>query len=218
MLGFVVPQFQNLFDDLGSALPLPTQAVVALGRLFTEHWASLLIGLVLLVLSLWRWFISQAGVRQKHELILRLPLLGSIAYKYQLSLFFRTMGTLLQSGVPLLQALGIATDTVGNTRIRGALIHLPVQLKSGKRFSQSLAELKIFDPLALNLVQVGEETGRLGSMMLEVCGYFTRDVESGIKRGITLLEPLLILLLGGLVAAIIVSILLGILAVNDLAL
>lgn len=217
MLGFVVPQFQNLFDDLGSALPLPTQVVVAAGHLVTGYWHLLAAGLAALVFGLRLWLKTPGGQRQQHEWLLRLPLLGSIAYQYQLSLFFRTMGTLLHNGVPLLQTVSIASETVGNSRIRSALLPLPGQLKSGKRLSQSLGELQMFDPLALNLVKVGEETGRLAPMLLELCGHYNRNVETGIKRSITLLEPVMILILGGMVAAIIVSILLGILAVNDLA-
>lgn len=218
MLGFVVPQFQNLFDDLGSALPLSTQLVVALGQVFKLYWPYLLIMVLFTSLTIGAWFRTEQGVRQKHRVLLRLPLIGNIAFQYQLSLFARSMGTLLGNGVPLLRAVQIATDTVGNTTIRDVLAKMPAQIKSGVRMSACIQGLHLFDPLSVNLVKVGEETGRLGAMFLEMANLLSRDVEQAIKRSLTLLEPLLILVLGGLIAAIIVSILLGILAVNDLAL
>jgi general secretion pathway protein F len=218
MLGFVVPQFENLFNDLGDALPLPTKIVVGIGHLFSRHWPIMIIVTALVVMIVIGWGKSASGREQRHRLLLRLPVIGPIAYKYQLSLFARTLGNLIGNGVPLLQAVQIATDTVSNTHIRAALMPLSERLKSGARISQTFRDLQVFDPLAVNLIKVGEETGRLGPMLLELARLFSRDVENGIKRSLTLLEPVLILVLGGLIAAIIVSILLGILSVNDLAL
>jgi general secretion pathway protein F len=127
------------------------------------------------------------------------------------------LGTLLGNGVPLLSALRIATQTVGNVNLRQALDGVVPKVKGGAKMVEALKASGIFEPLAINLIKVGEETGRLGPMLLELARIFNRDVENGIKRGLTLLEPLLILVLGMVIASIIVSIMLGILSVNDLA-
>jgi general secretion pathway protein F len=119
--------------------------------------------------------------------------------------------------VPLLTALRIATETVGNRILRDPLTQVVPKVKEGARVADAMRATGIFEPLALNLMRVGEETGRIGPMMLELAQILNRDVEVGIKRALTMLEPLLILVLGVLIAAIIVSILLGILSVNDLA-
>lgn len=217
MLGFVVPQFEDLFKDMGDALPLPTQWVMALGHLFSDRgWLIVMVAVAggALVRQWWR---SASGRRWVDETLLRLPVLGRVASKYQLTLFARSFGTLLGNGVPLLTALEIATATVGNGVLHGALAQLPPKLKSGGKLADAFAATGVFEPLAINLVRVGEETGRLGQMLQELAHIYNRDVENGIKRGLTLLEPLLILVLGGVIAAIIVSILLGILSVNDLA-
>ena len=117
----------------------------------------------------------------------------------------------------MLTALHIATETVGNVALRGALAKLAPIVKEGGKMVQAIGAAGIFEPLAVNLIRVGEETGRVGPMMLELSNILNRDVENGIKRLLTLVEPVLILVLGVLIAAIIVSILLGILAINDLA-
>ena len=217
MLGFVVPQFETLFKGMGEALPTPTRIVMSVGRLFTDY--GLIIGLLML-LAFWllrMGWRSPAGNQWWQARALQLPLLGKLLLKYDLTLFARSLGTLLGNGVPLLQALQIATQTVGNVTLRKALEGVGPKVKGGGRLVDALAASGIFEPLAISLVRVGEETGRMGPMLLELARLFNRDVETGIKRGLTLLEPLLIVVLGLLIAAIIVSILLGILSVNDLA-
>ena len=134
-----------------------------------------------------------------------------------MTLFARSLGTLLGNGVPLIAALNIATETVSNISLRKALEGVAPKVKGGGKMVDALQASGIFEPLAVNLVRVGEETGRMGPMLLELARIFNGEVETGIKRGLTLLEPVLILVLGMLIAAIIVSIMLGILSVNDLA-
>ncbi len=217
MLGFVVPQFETLFKGMGDALPTPTRIVMAVGRVFTDY--GLVIGLVLL-LVFWlarMWLRSSNGSQWWQGRALKLPLIGKLLLKYDLTLFARSLGTLLGNGVPLLQSLQIATQTVGNITLRQALEGVGPKVKGGGKMVDALQGSGIFEPLAISLVRVGEETGRMGPMLLELARLFNRDVETGIKRGLTLLEPLLIVVLGLLIAAIIVSILLGILSVNDLA-
>ena len=217
MLGFVVPQFETLFKGMGDALPMPTRMVMVLGRAFTSYWPYLL-GVSVLLYWAARVAWRKPATRQRWQAVaLRLPLLGGLLLKYELTLFSRSFGTLLGNGVPLLSSLQIATQTVGNANLRFALEGVAPKVKGGAKLVDALQASGIFEPLALSLIRVGEETGRMGAMLLELARIFNRDVEAGIKRGLTLLEPLLIVVLGLLIAAIIVSILLGILSVNDLA-
>lgn len=217
MLGFVVPQFQKLFMDMGDALPMPTRWVMLVGQAFQEHGLLLGIAGVLLAWGLTRWVGSPSGQAWWQPRALRLPILGPLVLKYQLTLYTRSLGTLLGNGVPMLSALHIATETVGNTVLRQALARMTPQVKEGGRIADAMVASQIFAPLAINLVRVGEETGRIGQMMLELASILNTEVETGIKRALTLVEPILILVLGVLIAAIIISILLGILSVNDLA-
>ena len=217
MLGFVVPQFETLFNDMGDALPAPTRLVMVVGKAFTDYapvMALVLLGVFLLVQ---RWLKSSTGRRWWQSSVLRVPLLGARVLKYNMTLFSRSLGTLLGNGVPLISALHIATQTVGNDILRNALQGIPGKVKGGGKMVDALKSSGVFEPLAINLIKVGEETGRMGPMLLELARIFNADVETGIKRGLTLLEPLLIIVLGLMIASIIVSILLGILSVNDLA-
>ena len=217
MLGFVVPQFEQLFTDMGDALPLPTQWVMALGHAFRSYGLYIL---ALCALGFWllrRWLSSPQGRKKWQNWLLRLPLVGAVLHKYQITLYSRSLGTLLDNGVGLMVALRIASDTVDNDVIRTPLEQMAPLVKQGQRLAHAAAQSGQFEPLALNLVRVGEETGRLGDMMLQLSDILNREVETSIKRLLTMLEPALILVLGILIAAIIVAILMGILSVNDLA-
>ena len=216
MLGFVVPQFEKLFKGMGDALPMPTRVVMLLGQGFRHYGLALGLGAAALGWLAWRWLRTPAGRPWWQARLIALPVLGPIVRKYQLTLFARSLGTLLDNGVPLLAALHISVETVTHQALRQALAKMAPLVKEGSRIVPAMRATGVFEPLAINLVRVGEETGRVGAMMNELAAILDRDVETGIKRGLTLLEPALILVLGLLIAAIIVSILLGIISVNDL--
>jgi len=217
MLSFVVPQFEKLFADMGDALPLPTRFIMALGHGFKSYGLILAIAVVALGWLLLRWVRTPAGKSWWQNRALGLPILGKLLYKYELTLFARSLGTLLGNGVPLLTGLNIATETVGNLSLRAALAKMAPMVKEGARMVRAVEATGVFEPLAINLVRVGEETGRIGPMMIELAAVLDREVETGIKRALTLLEPLLIIVMGVLIAGIIVCLMLGVLSVNNLA-
>jgi general secretion pathway protein F len=217
MIGFVVPQFEKLFVDLGDAIPFATKAVLVLSRVFREWGLLIAILVALVVVGALRWSRTPTGHASLQTRLLKLPLVGSLLLDFQLTVFARTLGTLVGGGVSLLAAIEIAISTVSSPPVRRALLGMAPAIKGGGRLAQALSDTKQFEPLAVNLVRVGEETGRLGPMLLELAKLLDRRVETGVRRLLTLLEPALILLLGGLIATIIVSILLGILSINDLA-
>lgn len=217
MLAFVVPQFEALFDDMGEALPLPTRVIVGAGHLVADWgWLFVLVA-ALLVLAFRRWLRTPGGRSWRDARLLRLPVLGAVVRKFEVTRFARSMGTLLGNGVPIVSAIKIASDTMDNTRLREAMAGVAPAIKQGGRMADALEGSGLFTPLALNMVRLGEETGRLDEMLLELARVHDGEVQSGIKRALTMLEPMLILTLGGIIAAIIVSILLGILSVNELA-
>jgi general secretion pathway protein F len=203
MLGFVVPQFEQLFNDMGDALPLPTQFVMALGHGFRSYgWAVFLVAGAL-GWAFSRWAKSPKGRQTWQSWLLGLPGLGGVVRKYQLTLFSRSLGTLLGNGVTLLTALRIASDTVSNVAIRERLEKMGPMVKEGHRMAHAAQKTGEFEPLALNLVRVGEETGRLGDMMLELSNMQKQLSSRARKRGFTLIELLVVLailtLLAGLV-------------------
>jgi len=217
MLGFVVPQFETLFNDMGDALPAMTKGVIAAAE-FIKAWGLLLAILaVLLGVLFQRWASSEAGKTALDKRLLALPIAGNIAFEYEMAKFARTVGTLLGNGVSLLKAIQIAIDTVGNLPLKEGLDVLPPAVKAGKRMSVALDETGMFTPMIIQMTRVGEESGSLDGMMLELAKVFEDHVASGIKRLLTLLEPVLILTMGAIIAVIIIAILMGILSVNDLA-
>jgi general secretion pathway protein F len=218
ILVFIVPQFETLFRDAKEALPLSTRIVLAAGHLLIGYGVYLLIAAVVLGYLLARWIRSAAGQRWWHAQLAQLPVLGRIRHDYDLARFSRTFGTLLANGVPILAALGIAGETVDDEHLRDSIKGVTPRVKSGGRLAEALQKTGSFEPLAVNLVRVGEETGSLDRMVLELAAILDRKVETGIKRGLTLLEPVMILVLGLIIGLVIVSILMGILTVNELAL
>ncbi|MCL4757087.1 MAG: type II secretion system F family protein [Rhodocyclaceae bacterium] len=218
LLGFVVPQFETLFDDLGDGLPLPTRIIVSAGHLVADWGWLLALLAVAAVLLARRWLASPGGRLRRDDWLLRTPVLGTIARKYEITRFARSMGTLLGNGVPIVTALRIASDTMGNQCLRSAIDSVAPAIKQGGRMADALERSGLFTLLALNMVRLGEETGRLDAMLLEVARVHDAEVQAGVKRALTLVEPALILTLGVVIAAIIVSILMGILSVNELAL
>ena len=215
MLGYVVPEFEALFEDMGEALPLLTQLIVNVGDLVSA-WGWLL---ALLSAGGFMWLRRWAQTAQGREWLdlksLTLPLVGSIMLKYEVARFARTMGTLLNNGVAMLRATDIAVGTVGNSLIRASLVELPQTIKRGGRLSQAL-DPRVFSPVALQMVRVGEESGSLDKMLIELAQVTETEVEDEVKRALTLLEPALILGMGGIIAIIIMGILMGILSVNTL--
>ena len=217
MLGFVVPQFEALFEDMGEALPMLTRWVLGGAEFIKAWWWLLLLVLVGAVFAFRNWAASEQGRTSLDQRLLKMPLAGGIVFEFEMSKFARTVGTLLGNGVSLLRAISIAIDTVDNKVLSESLQVLPPAVKAGQRMSVALEETGMFTPMVIQMIRVGEESGSLDKMMLELAKVFEDHVQSGVKRGLALLEPALILTMGFLIAIIIIAILMGILSVNNLA-
>ena len=216
MLGFVVPEFESLFEEMGDALPLLTSAIIGLGDLVSNWWWLILLVVLLGFSVLRNWLITEAGKQWLDTNLLRAPLAGPVLGKFEVSRFARTMGTLLSNGVAILKAAEIAQATVSNAVISSHLAELGPALKRGERLSRAMSS-SVFSPMAIQMVLVGEESGKLDAMLIELAQVYEADVESDVKRALTLLEPALILFMGGVIALIIMGILMGILSVNTMA-
>ena len=217
MLTFVVPQFTEMFESSGQALPIPTQIVVALADGLQAYWWLIL----LCVIGLTSYMKAQLAdpVRRKvwDARFLTMPLFGSIILNMETANLSRTLGTLLGNGVSILKALGIVRETAGNIVIADLLEQAEQRLKQGDRMSDALIDGEVFPKLAVQMIKMGEETGRLEEMLVRVATIYDKQLRTAIERMLALLEPALIITLGFMIAGIIVSILLAILSVNDLA-
>ncbi|MBT4522026.1 MAG: type II secretion system F family protein [Halieaceae bacterium] len=218
MLGFVVPQFETLFADMGDALPALTRGIIAAGD-FVESYGWLMLVLSAIAVYLGRnWAGTEAGRGRLDQWLLQLPVLGPVVFKYEIAKFARTIGTLMGNGVALVQSISIAVDTVDNTQVKKALGVLEPAVKRGQRMSVALQETNSFTPMVVQIVRVGEESGSLDRMMTELADVYDEEVQAGVKRSLALLEPVLILVMGGTIALIIIAVLMGIMSINDLAL
>lgn len=217
LLVWVVPQFSQMFEESGKALPLPTQVVIAAGDAVRNYWWAI----VLVVVGGFAWFGKQmrepASRLRWDKRLLNLPLVGDLIAKLEVARFSRTLGTLIGNGVTLLAALSIVKETLSNTVMSQALTEVAAQLKEGKGLGKPLLETGLFPKLAVHLVMVGEETGKLQEMLIRVADIYDREVQTAVKRLLALMEPVLILGLGLVIGGIIMSILVAILSVNDLA-
>ena len=216
LLGYVVPQFSELFEGAGQVLPLPTRITIASGE-FLQHYGWVLLLLTAAAAWLVRYQLSQPrGRYQWHARFLKLPLAGSIITILEVTRFARTLGTLLHNGVPLLKALSIVKDTVDNQVIADGLEHVANSLKEGQSLAAPLAEMAHFPAFAVHMISVGEESGRLEEILQQVAQVYERETRTTIKRALALLEPVLILVLGVVIAGVIISILMAILGINQL--
>ncbi len=217
MLTFVVPQFKEMFDSAGQQLPVSTQIVMGMAD-FLKHWWWLLLLIVTVAVG---WFKSQLADPVKRrvwdERFLNMPLFGEIMLHLEVANLSRTLGTLLGNGVAIIKAITIVRETVVNKVIAEALESAEFQLKQGSTLAEALSGSKYFPKLAIQMTRMGEETGRLEEMLLKVADIYDKQLRTSIQRMLALLEPALIITLGLMIAGIIVSILLAILSVNDLA-
>lgn len=217
LLGYVVPQFTELFEGSGQLLPLPTRITIAVGEGLRQY-GWLLPALVIAGTVIIRRQLQVPRKRYRwHARLLALPLAGTIAIRVEVARFARTLGTLLHNGVPLLGALGIVKDSVGNQVIADGIEQVAGSLKEGQSLAGPLAEIVHFPPFAVHMIRIGEESGRLEEMLQQVAEIYDRETQTVIKRALTLLEPILILVLGVIIAAVIISILVAILSINELA-
>ncbi|MBI1284040.1 MAG: type II secretion system F family protein [Thiobacillus sp.] len=217
LLIFVVPQFTQMFEESGKALPLPTQIVIAAGEFFQAWWWALIAGGLALFVMFRRQMADPDSRYRWDERFLALPLVGDLIAKIEMARFSRTLGTLLDNGVSLLGALSIVKETMSNSVMAERLDEVATKLREGKGLGAPLMEAEVFPRLGVHMVMVGEETGRLSEMLIQVADVFDREVQTAVKRTLSLLEPALILGLGLVIGAIIMSILVAILSVNELA-
>ncbi|PKM12835.1 MAG: general secretion pathway protein GspF [Gammaproteobacteria bacterium HGW-Gammaproteobacteria-3] len=217
MLTFVVPQFTEMFESAGQALPVSTQIVVGLAEWLRAYWWILaLTGIA--VSSFMSIQLNDPVTRKVWDgRFLAMPVVGTIILNMETANITRTLGTLLGNGVAILNALGIVRETVSNGVLAAAIEDAEEQLKQGRHMSDALFEKAMLPKMAMQMIRMGEETGRLEEMLLRIAGIYDKQLRVSIQRMLALLEPVLIISLGLMIAGIIVSILLAILSVNDLA-
>lgn len=217
LMTVVVPQFKPLFEDAGQALPLATQIVIAVAEWFQKYW-PIMIGSGLLGYLVLRLQVRHPKTRVNWDrFLLSIPLVGDLILKNEVARFGRTLGTLLQNGVTLLNAMVIVRDVHNNAALSQLTGEITERIRQGQGLTRPLTEAGLFPQLAVQLIRVGEESGKLDEILLHIAEIFDREVRSTMDRFLALLVPVLTIGLGILIAGIIASVLVAILSINKLA-
>ena len=216
LLVWVVPQFETTFAQAGKALPLPTLVVVAVGKFMRGWWWAVVGGVVLAILWYRRRGRNPAVRVARDRRKLTMPLMGDLLAKLETARFARTLSTLLGNGVTLLGGLSIVKETMTNVVLASALDGVIAKLREGKGFGRPLLETGLYPKLAVQMILVGEESGRVEEMLTRVADIYDREVQLAIKRFLSVLEPILILSLAVLIGGIVFSILLGVMGMSEL--
>ena len=216
LLGYVVPQFMPLFEDIGAELPMLTRIVLGVGNVINEGWWVMLIGLVLGVVLLRRALADPVRRDRIDAWLLGRGRVGDLIAKIETARLARTLGTLLHNGVPLLAALGIARNVLGNRALVQSVDAAAEDVKTGGGLAAALARSKRFPRLALQMVQVGEESGELDGMLLRVSDTFDTEVRNTLDRLLSALVPVLTIVMAGIIAMVVLAILIPILELSSI--
>jgi type IV pilus assembly protein PilC len=205
ILIFVIPVFEDMFSSFGSALPVPTQIVVNMSNFLKGniHWC--LLGLGALIFAFKKYRGSKGGRRTTDALALKLPIFGDLLRKTAVARFTRTLGTMIQSGVPILDALEIVAKTAGNVILEEVIFDVRSSIAEGQTIAEPLSETDIFPRMVVQMISVGEATGALDTMLGKIADFYDDEVDTAVDALTSMLEPLLMVFLGGSIGGLVVA-------------
>lgn len=205
MMTFVIPTFATMFKQLGAELPLPTQIVLTMSE-FTQRYVLLILaGLVGLVFALRAWYRTPGGSLAIDRFMLKVPVVGKLVQKVAVARFTRTLGTLVAAGVPILEGLRITARSAGNRVVEGAVMLAREAVTAGRPLSEPLRNAPVFPPMVVHMISVGESTGALDQMLSKVADFYDDEVDTAVGALMSLLEPVMIVVLGGIIGGLVVA-------------
>jgi len=206
LLWKVVPIFATLFAGLGVTLPLPTKIVIAASNFVGSYFGlAIVVGLVGGIFGLKVWYGTPQGRFILDTIVLKLPILGLLMRKIAVARFTRTLGTLISSGVPILEGLDITAKTSGNAVVERALLKVRKALEEGKSLTEPLKESEVFPGMVTQMIAVGEQTGAMDAMLQKIADFYEEEVDAAVKDLLTALEPIMIVFLGVVVGGVVIS-------------
>ena len=205
LLLFVIPTFEDMFASVGLALPLPTRIVIGLSNFLQDFWWAVGIGLFLAFQGIKRYYATSNGQLAIDRLLLKAPVLGDVLRKSAVSRFTRTLGTLISSGVSILDGLEITAKTAGNRVVSDAILASRASIAGGDTISAPLARSQVFPPMVISMIAVGEQTGGLDEMLSKIADFYDEEVDAAVSGLLSLLEPMMIVFLGVVVGGMVVA-------------
>jgi len=217
LLTVVIPTFKTIFSGFGAELPLPTQVLISLSDFLRSHIFLVLAAPFALVYLFKRYYRTPGGKEKMDRLSLRVPLFGPILTKVAIAKFSRTLGTLVKSGVPIMQAMDAVAQTAGNLVIEKAILQARESVREGERIAEPLKKSNIFPPMVIQMIAVGEETGNLDTMLAKIADFYDQEVDAAVKGLTSMIEPLVIVFMGLIIGAIVIAMFLPMFELGDLA-
>jgi type IV pilus assembly protein PilC len=205
LLVFVIPTFEQMFSDFGGTLPLPTRLVIIMSEWMQRFWWAVLLGLGLLIFGVKQWRRTEQGQRILDGLALRLPVVGILVRKVAVAKFTRTLSTLIASGVPILDGLEIVAKTAGNKVIEIAILQTRQAISEGKTIAEPLGQTKVFPPMVVQMIGVGESAGALDSMLSKIADFYDEEVDQAVNTLSSMIEPFIMVFLGVVIGFIVVA-------------
>ncbi|MFT3766904.1 MAG: type II secretion system F family protein [Minicystis sp.] len=207
LLSFVIPAFEGMFAEFGAkdALPTLTKYVIAVSKGFISYLPLIVVGAIGAVVGATSFYRAPRGKKLVHRVILKLPIIGPVLQKIAVARFTRTLGTLLASGVPILDALDIVAKTAGNVIIEEGLLYTRARISEGKNMAEPLQEINIFPGMVVQMVAVGEQTGALDTMLNKIADFYEEEVDVAVAALTSLLEPILMVIVGTMVGTVLIS-------------
>jgi type IV pilus assembly protein PilC len=205
ILIFVIPVFEQMFADFGGTLPIPTQIVVGMSRFVKGNAILIIIGLGLLGFAFKRFYATEKGRAFVDDTVLKLPVFGSLLRKVAVARFTRTMGTMISSGVPILEALDIVAKTAGNKTIEKALYNVRSGITQGRTMAEPLGESGVFPSMVVQMVAVGEQTGALDAMLGKIADFYDDEVDAAVEGLTSMIEPFMMVFLGTTIGGLVVA-------------
>jgi type IV pilus assembly protein PilC len=205
LLIFVIPTFQTMFASVALDLPLPTRIVIGMSHLLTTYWWVILGVIAVAVFGFSRYYKTPGGRLQIDRLMLRFPVLGDVLRKSAVSRFTRTLGTLVSSGVSILDGLEITARTAGNMVIHNAVMESRQSIAGGDTIAAPLQRSKVFPPMVISMIAVGEQTGGLDEMLSKIADFYDEEVDAAVGTMLSLMEPIMIVVLGVIVGGMVVA-------------
>ncbi len=214
LVSFVFPKFIEIFEDFNAQLPMPTLIVMAVCEFMGNWWWAVLLGMAGAVFLLVKYYRSESGRAFFDGVMLRIPLVRTLIQKYEMAKFSRTLGTLLDNGVPVLTSLKITSETISNVHIRHAAANLHTGVTEGESLSETMVASKLFPPMVISMFAVGEESGRIGDVAKRIADAYDVEVDRAVKALTALFEPLLIVIMGVVVGFLVIAMLLPMLTLS----
>jgi type IV pilus assembly protein PilC len=205
MMAFVIPTFAKMFAGLGADLPLPTKIVIWMSDFTRQYLLFILAGLIGFVFALRACYRTERGSLVIDRLLLRIPILGTLVRKVAVARFTRTFGTLLASGVPILEGLRITARSAGNRVVERAVMQSRESVSAGRALSEPLRGAAVFPPMVVHMISVGESTGALDQMLAKIADFYDDEVEAAVSALTSLLEPVMIVILGVIIGGLVIA-------------